>query len=81
MDPFGKNELLGVIRYNEGSTAEPTSVGYQFDKTCRDEPYESLVPVVPMTVASGPNPVNDGEYIQDRFEVANTDSLTFQLIL
>lgn len=50
-----KNEKLGIIRYDEGATALPTTKRYQFDRTCADEPYESLVPVVPMTVGPASN--------------------------
>jgi len=63
IEPGQENELLGIVRYNAGSTKKPTSVGYQFDKTCRDEPYESLVPVVPMEVTAREHPKNNREFL------------------
>ena len=58
-EPNQDNEKLGIIRYNAGSTADPTTKRYGFDLTCRDEPYESLVPVVPNYV--GP-PKNNSKF-------------------
>lgn len=54
------NEKLGIVRYNAGSTKTPTSVRYRMNTECTDEPYESLVPVVPMFVDAGPHPANNG---------------------
>ena len=56
-----QNELLGIIRYNSGSTKRPTTTGYQFSKECTDEPYQSLVAIVPRTVTTGPRPANNSE--------------------
>ena len=53
------NELLGIVRYNAGSEKTPVSRGYQFSTDCSDEPYESLVPVVPRTVTAKDKPAND----------------------
>jgi FtsP/CotA-like multicopper oxidase with cupredoxin domain len=53
------NPEIGIIRYMHDSTKIPTSVSYKFDTTCNDEPYESLVPVVPRTVTTGPHPANN----------------------
>ena len=56
-----QNERLGIIRYNSGSKKRPTTTGYQFSKECTDEPYQSLVPIVPRTVTTGPNPANNSK--------------------
>lgn len=65
------NDKLGIVRYNRGNTATPTSKAYGFNKTCADEPYESLVPVVPWEVDARDHPANsvDPDY-GDSFEVA-----------
>lgn len=54
------NDKLGIVRYNRGNTATPTSKAYGFNKTCADEPYESLVPVVPWEVDARDHPANSG---------------------
>ena len=52
------DDRLGIIRYNDAATDLPTTTAYEFDKTCADEPYKSLVPVVPMNVG---DPVNNSK--------------------
>ncbi len=59
VEPGQENEKLGIIRYNAGSKKEPTSTRYRFSTECADEPYESLVPVVPMDVTARDRPAND----------------------
>ena len=49
------NETVGVIRYSSSSTKTPTTVGYSFDTTCQDEPYASLVPIVPRLAGKAKN--------------------------
>ena len=56
-----KNPLVGIVRYNAGSKKTPTSLPYQFDTACGDEPYESLVPLVQRDVDAGPHPANERE--------------------
>lgn len=56
-----QNELLGIVRYDADSTKRPTTTGYQFSKECSDEPYPSLVPVVPQTVSPREHPANNGK--------------------
>lgn len=60
-EPNQADERMGIIRYNRGTKAKPTTLPYKFDLTCSDEPYESLVPVVPMTVTAREHPSNDGK--------------------
>ena len=59
VEPGQDNEKLGIIRYNAGSKKTPTSTRYNFNTDCADEPYESLVPVVPMEVTARDRPAND----------------------
>lgn len=56
-----KNEKLGIIRYNSGTKTLPTSERYTFSTECLDEPYASLVPVVPMNVSARDHPANNSE--------------------
>lgn len=59
IEPGQDNEKLGIIRYNLGSQKTPTTKGYHFRSTCADEPYESLVPVVPLDVSARDRPANN----------------------
>lgn len=59
IEPGQENEKLGIIRYNSGSQKEPTTTRYSFNTVCADEPYESLVPVVPMQVTARDHPANN----------------------
>jgi hypothetical protein len=61
IEPGQNNEKLGIIRYNAGSTKTPTSTRYRLNTECADEPYESLVPVVPMDVDARERPANDSQ--------------------
>lgn len=55
------NPLIGIIRYNSGSTKRPTTTAFQFSKACADEPLESLVPVVPWSVSAKSKPANNSK--------------------
>lgn len=66
-----KNEKLGIIRYNSGSTKKPTTLRYKFDKTCADEPYESLVPVVKIDVTARDHPANNSKSLPKNSELIN----------
>jgi hypothetical protein len=59
IEPGQNNEKLGIIRYNAGSKKTPTTTRYRFNSECADEPYESLVPVVPMEVTARGHPANN----------------------
>lgn len=59
IEPGQDNEKLGIIRYNAGSKKTPTSTRYRLNTECADEPYESLVPVVPMEVTAYDRPANN----------------------
>lgn len=58
------NPLIGIIRYNAGSTKKPTTTAYQFSKVCADEPLESLIPVVPWYITSKDKPANNSEFLK-----------------
>lgn len=49
------NETIGVVRYDPDSTKTPTTTRYQFNTSCSDEPYQSLVPVVEWNVGKYSN--------------------------
>jgi hypothetical protein len=51
----GSSSTTGIIRYDEGSTAYPSSTKHKYVPTlCSDEPYESLIPVVRWEVGNRP---------------------------
>ena len=61
----GAGNNTGIIRYNKKSTAYPTSTQHKYiPVACSDEPYESLIPIVPWQV--GNRPANDVE--KDTFQ-------------
>jgi hypothetical protein len=61
----GSTSTTGIIRYDKSSTTYPTSTQHKYVPTlCSDEPYESLIPIVPWCV--GNRPANDVE--KDTFE-------------
>jgi FtsP/CotA-like multicopper oxidase with cupredoxin domain len=74
------NPLIGIIRYNAGSTKTPTSKAYQFSTVCADEPLESLVPVVPWTISSGPKPANNSKSHTFRLTCCRTAKSFFSRI-
>ena len=64
-DPVVNYERAGILRYNPSSQATPTSRPWSgIQLACSDEPYQSLVPVVPWQV--GP-PKNGREEFNLRF--------------
>jgi hypothetical protein len=44
------DERQGILRYNASSTDVPVSWRPEFSKTCQDEPYQNLVPVLKWNV-------------------------------
>lgn len=56
------NYTTGIIRYNGNSTALPSSTAYDFATVCADEPYASLIPIVPWTVGQPQNNVTNNTY-------------------
>lgn len=45
-------DIRAVVNYSGSSTSTPTSTGYNYTSECVDEPYASLVPVVPLDVGT-----------------------------
>ncbi|MCJ1312670.1 laccase, multicopper oxidase, benzenediol:oxygen oxidorectuctase [Agyrium rufum] len=45
------NGILGIVRYNAASTADPTTESPSYPDACGDEPYTALVPHVPLNVS------------------------------
>ena len=57
-NPKGSYMLTGILRYNNESTAMPTTQAWpDLDTTCKDEPYSKFDPVVKWMVQP---PVNNG---------------------
>ena len=44
--------ILGIIRYDKTSTANPTTTGYNYTDSCDDVPLASLVPYFPLDAGS-----------------------------
>ncbi|KAM0426171.1 hypothetical protein ACHAPT_008515 [Fusarium lateritium] len=63
------DNVLGIVHYGS-SNSTPTTNGPQFEDHCTDEPYESLVPVVPRDV--GPP---DHEFKQNANRTYNEDGI------
>lgn len=56
------NYTTGIIRYDDNSTALPSSSAYNFVTACADEPYANLIPIVPWTVGQPQNNVTNNTY-------------------
>lgn len=53
----------GIISYDESNKTLPSDQPWNFDKTCRDEPVESLRPVVPWVIDRHPqNEITDSRF-------------------
>lgn len=63
------NVTTGIVRYDAASTAPPTTAPWDYDRTCADEPYGSLKPVVPWAIDYHPQ----NEITESRFAVAHQD--------
>lgn len=60
-EPF--NVTTGIIRYDASSKALPTTQPWPYSRTCADEPYESLKPVVPWVIDHHPiNEISDSRF-------------------
>lgn len=44
--------IVGIIRYDSSSTADPTTTAYSYDDSCDDEPLASLVPYLALDVGA-----------------------------
>ena len=65
-------ERTGILRYNNASTDEPTSVAWSnVSLKCSDEPYNNLEPILKWKVGKAVN-VEQGE-VGEKFSVTATD--------
>jgi hypothetical protein len=53
-------ERQGILRYSDFEPVVPTTTRPDYNTTCQDEPYASLVPIVPWTVPPVPLEELDG---------------------
>ncbi|KAF4984855.1 hypothetical protein FZEAL_8 [Fusarium zealandicum] len=63
------DNILGIINYGSNNST-PTTTGRKFEDKCKDEPFESLVPVVPRNV--GPP---DTQVVQNANRTWNEDGI------
>ncbi|GKU14531.1 laccase-1 precursor protein [Fusarium langsethiae] len=63
------HNALGIVSYSSNSST-PTTKGRKYDDHCEDEPYESIVPIVPHTV--GPP---DMEVVENANRSWNSDGI------
>ncbi|KAI1339404.1 multicopper oxidase-domain-containing protein [Xylariaceae sp. FL0016] len=62
-DDFPGSERSGIVRYDESSTADPTSSPWpNVSRKCSDETYTSLRPIIPWQVGSPANGENGEEF-------------------
>ena len=56
---FGKSyipeERMGIVRYNDTDKGTPTTDAHTYGKTCADEPYEDLKPILPWKIGPPSN--------------------------
>lgn len=57
----GTEEKTGIVRYGD-DTSEPPNLRGSYDATCRDEPYDKLVPVLPWKVGKPSNFAADSQF-------------------
>jgi hypothetical protein len=61
-------EKTGILRYDNTSTAEPSTKNWVVPLRCSDEPYEKLKPVIPWTVPYPPS-----KFLEKFSVIANFD--------
>ncbi|KAI9758556.1 MAG: hypothetical protein M4579_003048 [Chaenotheca gracillima] len=49
------DERVGILRYNEKSSALPNTTRGKFPTACSDEPYDKLIPVLPWSIGKPSN--------------------------
>ena len=52
---YPPEERMGILRYDDASEEVPNTVAHTYGKTCADEPYENLKPVLPWKVGKPSN--------------------------
>ena len=69
--PIVPEDKLGILRYDESSTEDPTTNPNNFGNACADEPYDNLKPIVPWKIGkpsnerTSPSSVRLREYLAD----------------
>ena len=48
-------ERMGIVRYNDTDKEPPTTDAHTYGKTCADEPYEDLKPMLPWKIGMPSN--------------------------
>ena len=46
---------MGILRYNDTSQEDPATKAHEYGKTCADEPYENLKPILPWRIGKPSN--------------------------
>lgn len=56
---FGRDAILdermGILRYNVTDHEDPSTEAHEYGKTCADEPYENLKPILPWKIGKPSN--------------------------
>lgn len=48
-------ERMGILRYNATDKTAPATDAHEYGKTCADEPYEELKPMLPWKIGKPSN--------------------------
>lgn len=48
-------ERMGILRYNATDNSDPVTKAHTYGKTCADEPYEDLKPILPWKIGKPSN--------------------------
>ena len=48
-------ERMGILRYNNTNNDDPNTTAHEYGKTCADEPYENLKPILPWKIGKPSN--------------------------
>ena len=71
---FTPSTNMGILRYNGSSEADPTTQRQKYPTACSDEPYSSLVPIVPWKVEAPSNERKSNKAVHDKLEFYGTKS-------
>ncbi|KAL2353497.1 Cupredoxin [Cryomyces antarcticus] len=52
-------DIKGIVHYNGGPMSTPTSSGYNYTGACVDEPYASIVPIVPLNAMAANKEIDE----------------------
>ena len=48
-------ERMGILRYDDTNRDDPSTRAHEYEKTCADEPYENLKPILPWRIGMPSN--------------------------